>query len=260
MGRAALTLLLAAALAAAVFWSPTTVSSLTKESDEREAAGAKPGPTDLWFKIARGGRLYDNWYAEIESPPPEETHPAYPAAGKKKGADTWRCKECHGWDYMGRDGDYGSGAHYTGIKGVRGVRGIDPWRIRDIIMDETHGYTEAILPRSAVEKLALFLSLGQADMDKYIDRRTRTARGSVARGGAFIQTVCGVCHGLDGRARNFGSADDPEYLGTLARKNPWQSLHKIRCGQPGFGMVALTVLDIQYQVDILAYSQTLPTE
>jgi hypothetical protein len=46
----------------------------------------------------------------------------------------------------------------------------------------------------------------------------------------------------------------------VARKNPWESLHKIRGGQPGIGMVALTVLDIQYQVDILAFSQTLPTE
>ena len=26
------------------------------------------------------------------------------------GSDTWRCKECHGWDYMGVDGAYAGGS------------------------------------------------------------------------------------------------------------------------------------------------------
>ena len=37
--------------------------------------------------------------------------------------------------------------------------------------------------------------------------------------------------------------------------NPWEALHKIRFGQPGVGMVALAVLDIEDQVDILAFTQ-----
>jgi hypothetical protein len=37
-------------------------------------------------------------------------------------------------------------------------------------------------------------------------------------------------------------------------------LHKIRFGQPGVGMVALTVLDIEDLVDIVAYTQTLPAK
>ncbi len=59
--------------------------------------------TDIWA-MARGGQLYDNWMAVTEADKPIGTHPAYPKAGKKKGASTWRCKECHGWDYMGKDG------------------------------------------------------------------------------------------------------------------------------------------------------------
>ena len=39
----------------------------------------------------------------------------------RAGADTWRCKECHGWDYAGKDGAYGSGDHRTGIVGVLGT-------------------------------------------------------------------------------------------------------------------------------------------
>ena len=54
--------------------------------------------TDIW-DIARGGQLYDNWMDVLELDPPPGRHPAYSAAGQKDGAATWRCKECHGWDY-----------------------------------------------------------------------------------------------------------------------------------------------------------------
>jgi len=54
--------------------------------------------TEAW-RIREGGRIYANWADELGSELPGTTHPAYPAAGKKKGKTTWRCKECHGWDY-----------------------------------------------------------------------------------------------------------------------------------------------------------------
>ena len=210
--------------------------------------------------INRGGQIYDKWWAVIEAEPPTTTHPAYPKEGKQSGSATWRCKECHGWDFKGLDGAYGRGSHFTGIVGVRGVVDIDPGRIEEIVRDSTHGYTEAMLPRSALSKLALFLSQGQVDMDVYIDRATKKARGNSRRGAQFFQTICAVCHGFDGKNINFHDADNPEYVGTVGVNNPWEALHKIRNGQPGVGMVALGVLGIQDQVDILAYLQTLPTE
>ena len=221
-------------------------------------AAAQGGP-NIW-DIARGGQLYDNWMAALEANDPAATHPAYPAASQKSGAGTWRCKECHGWDYKGVEGTYGHGSHFTGIGGVRGVAGKDPAEIVKIIRDDKHGYTEALLPESAAEKLALFLSVGQVDMDRYIDRETKVARGSPRRGAQFFQTICIVCHGFDGTEINFGEADDPEYVGTVGSCNPWEALHNIRYGQPGVGMVALTVLDVEDQVDILSYIQTLPTK
>jgi thiosulfate dehydrogenase len=69
-----------------------------------------------------------------------------------------------------------------------------------------------------------------------------------------------VCHGFEGKDMNFGSTEEPEYVGTVCSDNPWEALHKIRFGQPGVGMVALTVLDTDDLVDILAYCQTLPAE
>ncbi len=214
--------------------------------------------TNIW-KIARGGQLYDKWYAVLDLDPPEGTHPAYPGVGQKSGATTFRCKECHGWDYRGADGTYASGSHFTGIKGVRGVVGTDAEVIEAILRDDTHALKD-ILPRRSIEYLALFLSEGQLDMDLFIDRTTKKAKGDARRGAAFYQTICAVCHGFDGTDINFHDPDDPEYVGTVAHKNPWEALHKIRYGQPGVGMVAMTVLGVQDQIDILAFIQTLPTE
>ena len=103
-------------------------------------------------------------------------------------------------------------------------------------------------------------SKGQIDIDKYIDRKTRKARGDIMKGGKSFQSVCITCHGVDGREINFKSKRFPEYVGTVCKKNPWEGLHKIRFGQPGVGMVALANQHIQFTVDILAYCQTLPVE
>ncbi len=245
-----------AALAAAVWPAPAAAQATAEEARPEAPISI---PTNIWV-ISRGGQLYDKWWAVIEADEPQATHPAYPADGKKTGSTTWRCKECHGWDYKGVDGAYGKGSHRTGIKGVRALAGTDPERIHEIIMDETHGYTEAMMPDSAMRKIALFLSLGQIDMDRFIARATKKAHGDPRRGAQFFQTICANCHGFEGKEINFGDEDDPEYVGTVAAGNPWEALHKIRFGQPGVGMVSLSVLDVQEQVDILSYAQTLPTK
>ncbi len=217
---------------------------------------------DLW-DIARGGQLYDDWVAALDKEPPQQSHPSYPPVGKRKGGATWRCKECHGWDYMGEDGAYGRGSHYTGVKGIRRMAGRPVEDIVGIFTDDTHRYTTEMLPEPAMRKLALFVSRGQIGMDQYIDRSTKRARGDLKRGASFFQTVCAICHGFDGaemisrRETELAVFGDRGFLGTIANNNPWETLHKIRNGQPGVGMVALRVLSTQDQVDVLAYMQTL---
>ncbi len=246
----ALTLLLAPLPAAAQQSAPLTAES---------AARYDP---DLW-DIVRGGKLYDNWAAALDKVLPEESHPSYPPVGKRKGGATWRCKECHGWDYMGEDGAYGRGAHYTGIKGIRRMAGRPIEEIVGIFTDDTHRYTTEMLPEIAMRKLALFVNRGQVGMDQYIDRSTKRARGDLKRGASFFQTICAICHGFDGaemiskRETELAVFGDRGFLGTIANSNPWETLHKIRNGQPGVGMVALRVLSTQDQVDVLAYMQTL---
>ena len=67
--------------------------------------------------IARGGRLYDKWYKEIKAPPPTSNHVAWPASNPEhNGEDTFRCKSCHGWDLLGKDGAYSKGSWVTGSR------------------------------------------------------------------------------------------------------------------------------------------------
>jgi thiosulfate dehydrogenase len=208
------------------------------------------------YSVARGGLLYDKWFAVVEMDAPTTPHPAYPEEGKargKKGAD-WRCKECHGWDYMGSEGAYSSGSHYTGIKGIRAMSGADTAAIVAILKDDTHGYTEAMLSPADFENLALFVSRGQVDMDGVIDRGSKQARGDSDRGQSYYETLCSNCHGLDGK-----KVTDMDPMGKISG-NPWETLHKILNGQPKENMPALRALDLQVAVDILAYVQTLPKE
>ncbi len=215
--------------------------------------------TEAWT-IAYGGRLYDDWAKVLYRWYMKDagTHPAYPAEGKLKGPDTWRCKECHGWDYKGRDGSYSTGSHFTGIKGLRDAVGMPLEQIARVIRDQRHGYTELMLPNDAVAALSLFVSKGQIDVEPVINRATKMVKGDPKRGASFFQTICATCHGFDGRQINFKTRNDPQFIGTVASENPWEAIHKIRNGQPGAPMPSLGALELQDLLDVLAYEQTLP--
>lgn len=224
------------------------------------AKGDEPKDQTEAFAIVRGGQYYDKWWAVIDADAPKNTHPAYPAKGKKKGANTWRCKECHGWDYKGKDGAYAKGSHFTGIKGISGMTKANTAEIAKILRGKLHGYTKKMMSDRAVEQLAAFVRAGQFDMDAYIDRKTKKVKGDKAHGAAIYQTVCANCHGFDGKMINFKSEEKPEYIGTVSKDNPWETLHKVRHGQPGQVMPALVTLKGQDLADIVAYAQTLPTK
>lgn len=220
-------------------------------------------PTDqaLW-SVVRGGRLYDNWYKEIDRPAPTRPHPAYPRDRRyaNSAKASWRCKECHGWDYKGKDGAYGEGPHYTGIKGILGMAGANLDEILAVLQNETHRYRGELDYRPAMDEhdlqdLANFVSKGQVDMDAFIERPTKKAKGDPVRREAFYATICASCHGLDGT-----KISTRRPLGEVATVNPWEALHNIVNGHAGVAMPPLRVLDdMDALVDILAYMQTLPT-
>ena len=205
--------------------------------------------------VARGGRLYDTSSTENKADKPTGDHSAYPNKGGKYGKEiSWRCKECHGWDYKGKDGAYASGGHATGIKGINGAAGKDPAAIVAILKDATHGYTDAMLSARDMNDLAQFVSKGQFDMTPYVDAATKVPKGDAAKGAEYFNTVCAGCHGVDGKKMT-----DAPPLGSVA-DNPYEMLHKVSNGQSGEAMPALRALDRQISVDLAAHLQTLPKQ
>ena len=206
---------------------------------------------EIQSSIARGGKLYDKWYKVIKAKKPKP-HASYPADKKyAKKADSQRCKECHGWDYSGKDGAYAKGKHYSGIKGIRASAGADPARIVAILKDKTHQFGGK-MDAGDFRDLANFVSKGQLDSDKYIDRKTKKPKGNAAKGSAYFNTICAGCHGKDGLK--------PKEMKPMGAQmgNPWEVMHKILNGQPGEQMPALRALDRQIVVDILSHLTTLP--
>jgi thiosulfate dehydrogenase len=202
--------------------------------------------------MARGGRLYDKWFTENKAAKPTGDHPAYTVKDGKYGKDTsWRCKECHGWDYRGKDGAYAKGGHATGIKGIQGAAGKDPAAIAALLRDKTHGYTEAQLSGKDASDLALFVARGQVDMTKYVDAANK-AKGNAAKGEVYFNTLCAGCHGTDGK-----KLKDAPPLGSVA-DNGAEMMHKILNGQPAEAMPALRAIDHQIAADIAVHLTSLP--
>jgi thiosulfate dehydrogenase len=251
------------AVLAGVWLLPHVAAASEKDDEEYHRDyiyGVPAAPTEAWV-LANGARLYDNWINALDADEPDKTHPAWPASNtKKKGAVTWRCKSCHGWDYRGKDGAYAKGSYKTGIKGVRAYAGKSPDAIHKIIMDKTHGFTHDMMPPDAMLRLATFVSKGQVEMTAYIDSDKSVKGGDAKHGAAIFQNVCAACHGFDGRAINWGDDDEPGYVGTEASANPWEVLHKIRAGHPGVEMPSLMAFPLEDAVDVLSYAKTLPAK
>ncbi|MBL6933115.1 MAG: c-type cytochrome [Rhodospirillales bacterium] len=206
--------------------------------------------------VVRGGLLYDKWYGITNGDIPSGTNPAYPDTSKKKGKDSWRCKECHGWDYQGNKGAYGnkSNSHFTNYKGIAGAMGADTGKIMNLLKDKNHNYTDKHMTATDFMDLALFVSKGQVDVPKYIGLN-KAVKGDAKQGEIYYNTICVNCHGFDGK-----KIKDMPNLGKVAQDNPWETLHKIRMGQPGEKMPALYALPIQVSVDIVAHALSLPRE
>ncbi|MEW6401883.1 MAG: cytochrome c [Chloroflexota bacterium] len=216
--------------------------------------------------IARGGRLYDKWTEELGLETPEGDHPlwATQTTNTRSGADTWRCKECHGWDYKGVEGAYGSGSHMTGFAGVMGVAGMDAHEILGMLQGSTspdHDFS-AYMDEQALTDLAIFLSEGLMDTSSMVSADGTLVGGNAAAGKTFFDEVCAVCHGPQGLSLNFGDASEAEYHGNIAADNAWEFLHKMRFGQPGFAEMPSLVDDgitDEELANVLAYAATFPT-
>ncbi|TFH36078.1 MAG: hypothetical protein E4G99_05810 [Anaerolineales bacterium] len=255
-------ILLALALGACASKTPEpaavqpTVEQAARSSPEVELSGSLP----------EGGRLYDEWWVEAGVDEPEGDQPLWSSqsTNTRSGTTTWRCKECHGWDYLGADGAYGSGSHFTGFTGVFGSSSLSDGELLAWLDGTTNAdHDFSAMGEQSIGDLVTYLQEGLLVVAPFIDADTKAAvGGDPAEGELLFGTSCAACHGNDGRQINFGNDEEPEYVGTLAADNPWEFIHKVRSGQPGTQMPSAIVegWSMQQVVDVLTYAQTLPTE
>jgi mono/diheme cytochrome c family protein/ribosomal protein L37AE/L43A len=258
--------------------APTEAPPPTEAPEEAEEVNAPEEP-ELEGNPVRGGLLYDMWWVAIAADEageheheeedeheaigeaPEGDHPlwATQTTNERSGADTWRCKECHGWDYKGVDGAYGSGSHMTGFPGVFASKDKDPMEILAAMQGSTnpdHDFSSVMAEQDLVD-LTVFMTQALIDDAQLLDA-DNASTGDAADGAILFGNVCINCHGPSGNAINFGGLDEPEFLGHLAPDNPWEFIHKVRFGQPGWPMPSgigngWSDEDV---ANVLAYAQT----
>ncbi len=240
------------------------------------------GSTAAVPDATRGGLLYDKWWKVNGVTEPTGDHPLYPAASAKSGSTTFRCKECHGWDYIGLDGRYESGSHFTGIVGVLdAAANMTDQQIFDIIKNPDgdgtggtsingHDFATYGLTDADIDDLVAFIKTGGVvDISPYIN--TVGAPGSfiysfngdpvageaLFSGATNAAASCSICHGYNGTAIDFGGGT---FVGAVANSNPQETLHKMRLGHPGSRMTSYLELGMtdQQAADAGAYSVTLP--
>jgi thiosulfate dehydrogenase len=215
--------------------------------------------------IAVGGKLYDKWYAVAEGasePTEDQALWATQSTNTRSGKDTWRCKECHAWDYQGSEGAYSSGSHYTGFIGVINALDLNVGDVVAILKgraNSDHDFS-TVMGDEDLESLGEFITDGGViDVSVYINSDKTINGADLDNGEVLYNNVCAICHGTDGKTIDF---DENEYVSNLANDNPWEILHKIRFGQPGTAMPSSVEVgwSTQESVDVLAYAQTLPTD
>lgn len=224
--------------------------------------GAPEYPSEPWL-LAAGGRIYDDWASALDRAEIETTNPAYPVAtnADQSGHTTWRCKECHGWDYLGKDGIYSKGSHFTGIPGIDGAIGKPVDEIARTLRDANHPYTPEMITEDEMLRVAAFVSRGQVDMRTFLDYETRTVNaGDVNHGREIFQTTCAACHGFDGRLLDWGSDGKHNYVGTEAVEVPDEVMNKILNAHTGVQMINLRAFPLSDAIDVIAYAATLPLE
>jgi mono/diheme cytochrome c family protein len=221
--------------------------------------------------LVMGGLLYDKWWVTAGVDEPEGTNPVYPTEENamfsdppRMGSQTFRCKECHGWDYFGVDGFYGPpSSHFTNIEGVLHFDDHFPQEIHDIIAFGIPGEMlayEGLISDDDIWDLTKFIVDGLIDDMLIVDYSSPDNAVlppfSQENGEVVYNDACAECHGIDGEGLE---AFDTEEISIheVAVENPPEFIHKARFGNPGTLMPSMIDLGFSTQdvKDVLAYSQ-----
>jgi thiosulfate dehydrogenase len=202
----------------------------------------------LWV---RGGALYDTWWPK--DAPPQGDHPLWASrpdmtSNTRSGPDTWRCKECHGWDYRGANGAYGAGSHRTGFPSLTSRQGEAEIAA---LLRGAHGYGD--LPEEDLRALVAFVVHSGA-LDTHPVVRDGKFVGDPAQGARLYHERIG---GNDKACVTCHKATRDEPPAAAARANPWEFAHKVRFGHPGSPMPQSAGLTLPELGHLGAYLQSL---
>ena len=214
----------------------------------------------------RGAQLYDNWMAVLDMNAPDGNSPFWylQDTNKLEGEDTWRCQECHGWDYKGSEGAFANGNHVTGFIGIQNMIGKSNEEIINYLNGTNnleHDFSE-YLSEKDMNDLAAFMQTKQVDLKLLVDYDTRQIIGHKENGAVYYQETCQECHGEKGNNIIISHDGFMMYISDLAYVDPWQAIHHARFGKPmmefnhAFEEFGLSIYKI---ADIFSYVQTLPT-
>jgi thiosulfate dehydrogenase len=214
---------------------------------------------ELGEEVIRGAHLYDNWPLKLGVETPEGNHPLWESQENENisAARTWLCKTCHAWDYRGADGAIGTA--YPSLLQLSDLPKEEVLGWLDGTSNPDHDYSE-LMEVDARNHLVVFLQSGLLDVSSIADYETRIAVGDIDSGADLYNQTCAECHAVDGSMLNFGSAEQPAFIGDLALRNPWRFLHRIRFGLPNYAPHTFAAIlgSLEQAADLLAYAQTLP--
>ncbi len=213
-----------------------------------------------------GGQYYDKFYSS-DSPWSTPSDPSVKIEDITNYGNFYRCKQCHGWDLLGREGAYVGRAPKTSRPNVainikehakeesndelfelikrEGGRPVDP----SLTQDGTTGSGDAhpdfstIYTDEQIWDIVKFLKDEVMDVDNLYDYSTNGVYpngsisysnigkdGNAEAGLAFYQSAnCGACHGADGTS----IALEGRSVGKFLRDKPYEVHHKVKFGQPG---------------------------
>jgi len=237
--------------------------------------------------VVKGGKLYDKWWSMASgATEPTDPNPRWPASNITiTGSATWRCKECHGWDYRGADGAYASGKHATGFRGIVATSSFtmqypDASSVYSFLKeDTTHGFAglfsddEYYALTKFVIDIRSEVMASQSAVNFIDDLTLLTKNGADAANGKVLYETKNTitcssssCHGEDGKRVDFADENPDvfpnEFVHNIAQENPWEFMHKIRFGDAGWEFMPsmydasdATITTINAAADVLAYSQ-----
>ncbi|MEJ2758351.1 MAG: cytochrome c [Anaerolineales bacterium] len=215
---------------------------------------------------SRGGRLYAAWDLAHKDNLPQQNNPIWPknTPFSVPVVNTWRCVSCHSWDYRGSNSNLQNyqfkNLDFPGLFGMmeKTPEEIIPWLTGERNPD--HDYA-AYLTEKDLNDLSAFLSVGLVTPDLIANVETNLVSGSPGAGENNYDDFCSSCHGVEGEKINFGTTQSPTFMGDMALANPWRIAHTVRFGHISANVPPAQALGLAFsqQIDIVAYTQTLPT-